>query len=154
MYRSARKLVFVPFATLLISACSGPQEDPRIAFCRGMAADLTGSDVAEWAHADNRIVEPEYAEVRIQRGSDTASCWYEYDADESGAMELANPLLAFTTLPYQVKVGNEILRGPQLTEAVKRQQVAFGQAVVERTQDGLQNAVDNVRDAVEQVRQP
>lgn len=152
--RSARKFFLVPVATLLVTACSGPQEDPRIAFCRGMAADLSGSDVAEWVHADNRIVEPEYAVVKIQRGSDTASCWYEHDADEAGAMEQANPLLAYATLPYQVKLDDRILRGAELTEAVRHQQVAFGRAVVERTQQELKKAADLARDAVDQARQP
>lgn len=153
MYRSARKFFLVPFATLLVSACSGPQEDPRIAFCRGMAADLTGTDVAEWAHADNRIVEPEYALVKVQSGSDTVSCWYAYDAVEPGAMEHATPLLAYATLPYQVKVGGELLQGPKLTEAVKRQQVAFGQAVVERTKETLDEAVDKVGKALNEATQ-
>lgn len=141
-------------ASLLLFACSGPGEDPRITFCRGMAADLAGGDADGWQHADNRIVEPEYAVVKLQSGSDTVSCWYAYDAVEPGAMEQANPLLAFATLPYQVDAAGKRWQGPELSEAVKRQQVEFGKVVVQQAQQGLQNAVDQAREAVEQVRQP
>jgi len=138
--------------TLTLIACSGPGEDPRITFCRGMAADLAGGSADSWQHADNRIVEPEYAVVKLQSGSDTVSCWYAYNASERGAMEQANPLLAFDTLPYQVDAAGRRWQGPELTEAVKRQQIEFGRAVVQQAQQGLQNAVDQVREAAEQAR--
>lgn len=133
---------------LLLQGCSGPQEDPRVSFCRGMAADLAGGDVSDWTHADNRIVEPEYAIVRVQSDGRSVSCWYEYTAVEPGAMEHATPLLAYATLPYQVKVGEEIWKGPRLTEAVKRQQIKFGKAVVEQTRKGLEQAVEETKKAL------
>ncbi len=148
------KSLAVCAASLLLVACSGPGEDPRITFCRGLAADLAGGEADSWLHADNRIVEPEYAVVKLQSGSDTASCWYAYDAVEPGAMEHANPLLAFATLPYQVDAAGKRWQGPELTEAVKRQQREFGRAVLEGAQQGLQDAVNQARDVVEQVRQP
>lgn len=138
---------------MLLQGCSGPQEDPRVTFCRGMAADLAGGDVSAWVHADNRIVEPEYAVVKVQSGGDTVSCWYEYTAVEPGAMEHANPLLAYDTLPYQVKVGNRMMKGTELTEAVKQQQIKLGQAVVEQAKRGLNSAVEEARHVVEKVNQ-
>lgn len=138
---------------LLLQGCSGPQEDPRVTFCRGMAADLAGGDVSTWTHADDRIVEPEYAVVKVKSAGKTVSCWYEYTAVEPGAMEHANPLLAYDTLPYQVKVGDRLMKGPALTEAVKKQQIELGQAVVEQAKRGLSNAVQQARDVVDKVNQ-
>lgn len=134
-------LVLVGAGSILLQACSGPHEDPRVSFCRGMAADLTGGDMAAWSHAGNRFVEPEYAVVKVQSGSDTVSCWYEYTALEPGAMELATPLLAYSTLPYQVEVEGQLLKGPALTEAVKQRQIKFGQTVIEQVRQGVDNAV-------------
>ena len=153
MLRLASLISLLVPVLLALQGCSGPQEDPRVSFCRGMAADLTGSDVSTWKHADNRIVEPEYAEVKVQSGSDTVSCWYAYTAVEPGAMENANPLLAYATLPYQVKAGGKVLKGAALTEAVKRQQIEFGKAVVEHAKQGVNDAVQEIKGAVEKVKQ-
>jgi hypothetical protein len=147
-----QRVVHFTFLTILavlgLQGCSGPQEDPRVSFCRGLAADLVGGDVSAWSHADNRIVEPEYARVKVQSGGETVSCWYAYTAVEPGAMEHANPLLAYDTVPYQVKAGGKVLKGPALAEAVKRQQVEFGRAVVEHAKQGVNDAVQEVKDAV------
>lgn len=135
----------------LLAACSGPQEDPRISFCRGLGADLSGVPVEAWRHAGNRFVEPEYAVVTARAGGHEVSCWYEYTAVEPGAMEQATPLLAYATLPYQVRLDGRMLKGPALTRAVKRQQAEFGQAVVEQARKGMRDTVQQARKAVEQV---
>jgi hypothetical protein len=153
MLRLPLSIVLLVPGILALQGCSGPQEDPRVSFCRGLAADLSGSDVSTWTHADNRIVEPEYAKVKVQSGSETVSCWYAYDAVEPGAMEHANPLLAYATLPYQVKAGGRLLKGSALTEAVKRQQIEFGSAVVEQARQGVKDAVQEIKGAVDKVKQ-
>ncbi len=135
-------------ATVLLSACSGPQEDPRVSFCRGMAADLTGTEPAAWRHRGDRIVEPEYAEVTVEDGKRSVSCFYAYDAVEPGAMEHATPLLAFATLPYEVRLGEQVLKGPALTEAVKRQQLRWNQAMLDKARQGVEQAADKVRQVV------
>ena len=116
-----------------------------------MAADLAGGDVSAWRHADNRIVEPEHAVVKVQSGGETVSCWYEYSAVEPGAMEQANPLLAYATLPYQVRVKGRMIKGQALSRAVRQQQVELGQAVVEQARQGLNKAVETARDVVDKV---
>ena len=110
-----------------------------------------GGDVSAWRHADNRIVEPEYAVVKVQSSGETVSCWYEYSAVESGAMEQANPLLAYATLPYQVRVKGRMIKGQALSRAVRQQQVELGQAVVEQARQGLNKAVETARDVVDKV---
>ncbi len=135
-------------AATLLAACSGPQEDPRVSFCRGMAADLTGTEPAAWRHRGDRIVEPEYAEVTVEDGKRSVSCFYAYDAVEPGAMEQATPLLAFATLPYEVHLGDQVLKGPALTEAVKRQQLRWNQAMLDKARQGVGQAVDKARQVV------
>ncbi len=138
-------------AGLLLAACGGPQEDPRVSFCRGLAADLSGTDVAGWQHAGNRFVRPEYAVVAVRSGAREASCWYEYSAVEPGAMEQATPLLAYATLPYQVRIDGRVLKGQALSAAVRRQQAAFGQAVIEQAREGVRATVEQARQVVDQV---
>ncbi len=128
-----------------LAACSGPQEDPRVSFCRGLAADLTGVDVARWRHLDNRIVEPEYAEVKVGADGRTLSCFYEYDAVEPGAMEHATPLLAYATLPYRVHMGDRILEGRELSEAVKGQQVRWTHAVLDKAKRDIDQALETAK---------
>lgn len=125
-----------------LAACSGPQEDPRVSFCRGLAADLTGVDVAQWRHAGSHIVEPEYAEVKVSAAGQTLSCFYEYEAVEPGAMEHATPLLAYATLPYRVRMGDRVLEGRELTAVVEAQQVHWGKAALDKAQRDLDRAVE------------
>ena len=77
-------------------------------------------------------MEPEYAVVKVRSEGKTVSCWYEYTAQEPGAMEQATPLLAYATLPYRVKVGDRLLEGSGLSKAVRRQQKKLGLAVLEQ----------------------
>ncbi len=135
----------------MLAACSGPQEDPRVSFCRGLAADLTGVDVAQWRHAGNRIVEPEYAEVKVSANGQTLSCFYAYEAVEPGAMEQATPLLAYATLPYRVRMGDRVLEGRALTAAVEAQQVRWGKAVLDHAQRDLDRAVEVARQRLGEV---
>jgi len=134
----------------MLAACSGPQEDPRVSFCRGLAADLTGVDVAQWRHAGSRIVEPEYAEVKVSAAGQALSCFYEYEAVEPGAMEHATPLLAYATLPYRVRMGDRVLEGRELTAAVKGQQVSWGKAVLDHAQRDLDRAAEVARQRLDE----
>ena len=141
-------------ATVLLQGCSGPQEDPRVSFCRGLASDLTGQPVADWVHTGERIVEPEYAEVKVRSGERRVSCWYAYEAVEPGAMEQATPLLAYATLPYQVEVDGERLGGERLKAAVARQQKEFGRAMLDQARKGLEDAAGQAGEAIRKAAQP
>lgn len=136
-----------------LQSCSQNQEDPRIAFCRGMASDLTGTEVRAWRHAGDRIVEPEFAEVRVSDGNRTVSCFYAYSAVEPGAMEHATPLLAFATLPYEVHLDGRVLEGTALTAAVRRQQRHWNRAMVEQARQGLEKARQGIEAATDAVRE-
>lgn len=132
-----------------LQGCSGPQEDPRIGFCRGMASDLTGTDVAAWRHAGDRIVEPEFAEVRVSNGDQKVSCFYVYDAVEPGAMEHATPLLAYSTLPYELHIDGKVLKGPALSRAVQHQQRRWNRALFEKAKSTIDRAREGVEQAAE-----
>lgn len=156
---SKQILTGIMIAGLLgLQGCSETQEDPRIGFCRGMASDLTGTDVAAWRHAGDRIVEPEFAEVTVGNGDRKVSCFYAYDAVEPGAMEHATPLLAFSTLPYEVHVGERVLKGAALTKAVEHQQRRWNRALfdkakstIDRARQGVEQAAEVAKDKLEQM---
>ncbi|RMG36788.1 MAG: hypothetical protein D6720_04395 [Gammaproteobacteria bacterium] len=145
-------LAGVVMALVVLQGCSRDQEDPRIGFCRGLASDLTGSDVATWRHLDDRIVEPEFAEVRVGDGDRTVSCFYAYEAVEPGALEHATPLLAYATLPYEVRVDGRVLEGAALSAAVRQQQRRWNRALLDQARANLDRARKGVEEAVESTR--
>lgn len=148
-----KALVVSMLGAFVLAACSGSSEDPRISFCRGVAADLTGTgpEVA-WSSAGNEFKEPEYAMVKVATDAgQSVTCYYEYDVVENTALDLADPLSSYATLPYKVALDGVALNEQQVAEAVKAEQVRLGQKVVEVTQKTVDNAVERVKQAVEGV---
>lgn len=143
---SAYPMLLAGVAALLLQACSGPHEDPRIALCRNLAADLTDSDADQWRSAGNRFVRPEYAAVSVAaEGQRDVTCYYAYDAVEEGAMEHAEPLLAYATLPFKVVADGRALTGRPLTQLVSEQQIESAREAVEQAQQQLERASDEVK---------
>ena len=116
--------------------------------CRHLAADLSGTTLATWQTAGERIVAPEYAEVNVTTESgNKASCYYEYEAVEESALEHADPLAAYANLPYRMRLDGEPVAGQQLSQAVMAVQLKTGKKVIEETEKGLQRAGEQVREA-------
>jgi hypothetical protein len=154
---TTRPLILAATAALL-QACSGG-EDPRISMCRGIAADFAGGEVSQWSSAGNRFVRPEFAEVKVKAGDQSAACYYEYDVVEETALDHAEPLLAYSTLPYRMTFNGVEVARPTLKAAVIVQQKeapaeALRQAerAVEQARVHMQQARQQVQQAVEAAR--
>jgi hypothetical protein len=120
-------------ATLVISACTGSDEDVRETFCKNLAiAQLKAAPDVEWQDSEQQIKHPEYAIITVRvKGDGRTSCWFEYDALEETAGSHVDPLSAYSTLPYQVSVNGKVLSERATLDAVNAEQIRQGKAAVE-----------------------
>lgn len=138
--RTVRLLLLLP-AAMVLSACTGSDEDVRITFCKQLAiAQLDLPEDVVWGESSQQIKRPEYAivTVRPERGGRT-SCWFEYDAAEETAETHVDPLSAYATLPYQVSVNGKVLGPRETLDAVNAEQRRLGRAAVEQLRQTLQH---------------
>lgn len=146
--KSYHRLAAPGLLILMLGACSGSGEDPRITLCRNIAAGQTGTAADQWQAAGNRFVRPEYAVVSVS-GPGQAECHYAYSAVEEGAMEHATPLLAYATLPFKVTVDGRELTGQALTRVVTGQQIAGVKATAGKVQQAADKAVQEAQKVIE-----
>jgi len=119
---------------LLLSACTGSDEDVRVTFCKSLLiAQLSAPDDVEWEDTKQQIQRPEYAAITVQvEDGATATCWFEYDAIEETAESHVDPLTAYSTLPYQMSVNGQQLADRVLLDAVNAEQRRLGRAALEQ----------------------
>ena len=145
----------LPLAALavLLQGCSASGEDPRINLCRSLAADLSGTSENQWSSAGNRFVRPEYAVVEVSAGAaGKAACFYEYDLVEESAVDHANPLLAYATLPYRMTLDGVQVAEPTLKAAVTMYQKESPAKVLEEARKVVEQAGEQMRRSVEAVQ--
>jgi hypothetical protein len=112
----------------LLLSCSGDNVDPRITLCQRLTLALTNGPVeAAWGEPVVRYRRPEYAAVSVTYESAgrtlAGTCYYAYEITEETAMDLANPLLAYATLPYEMTLNGEPVAQDVLGKAVGEQQL-------------------------------
>lgn len=144
-------------AVLMLAGCSATGEDPRISLCSSIAADLSGTDKAAWQHTGTTINRPEDAEITVSGTGRTASCVYDYDAVEESALDHADELNAYATLPSKVTIEGRVLQGAPLRAAVTSAQKRVAEnvkreaeEVVKKAEEGMQRAADEVRKTLDQ----
>jgi hypothetical protein len=129
---------------LLAAGCSGAGEDVRVTLCKDIVAVHTGAaPVFERAEARTRGYE--HAEVRLNYSiagePGSASCFYNHNAVDDTADQLANPLAAYATSPYRVIIGMETLPRPVLAETIARAMAKQGREFVENAGDMARKAL-------------
>jgi len=146
---------FVPAGLLLtgliaIPGCSGTSEDVRITFCKNLTNALTdtATDVA-WQEPDVKIKRPEFAAVTVgfdaNGESTTATCYYQYDLVEETAMDHANPILAYATLPYRMTLNGKDLSKPFLTKITGDEQIRQGKIAMDRVKSVTKKAAEQIK---------
>ena len=127
-------------AGLLVAGCSNPTEDVRVTLCKDIVRTQTGSGTTIQG-ADAQAKGHEYAAVRVRfssQGRDTqAVCYYNYNAVDDTAMQLADPLSAYATSPYEVVIDGQKLSRSQLAGAVKDAMLLQGRELVDRAKARL-----------------
>lgn len=147
---SVVSLLLAAGSVSLLAGCSGHREDTRVTFCRQLAANQTDTGLDQWKSAGNRFKSQDYAAVSVAGPhAQTAVCYYDFDAQEQGALELANPMLAYATLPYQMKLNGKVVPRDQLKQATMAQQVQYVRDVAHQARQTIDQAADQARKAIQ-----
>jgi hypothetical protein len=144
---------------VLAAGCSGPTEDVRVTFCKGLGGSLI-SDMQsiEWTGGENTFKRPEYATTSLTFEATTGggkrtgriACYYEYDALDDTALTLADPLSAHATLPFAVSLDGRVLSDAELMAATTAEQKRQGMAVVGAMQQSAKDLAEQVRAGISQ----
>ncbi|WP_295402149.1 hypothetical protein [uncultured Thiocystis sp.] len=73
-----------------------------------------------------------------------ATCFYRYDAVEDTALILADPLAAYATSPYGMTLNGKAIGNPLLAEGIGRAMLKQGRALLERAQQGIDAATQQI----------
>jgi hypothetical protein len=143
------------FATALLAGCSATGDDPRVAFCKNLVAAQLGNPAAlEWTGGENTFKRPEFATTGLTYAVEdtaggsrdgSAACYFEYDAIEDTAQHLADPLSAYSTLPFAMTLDGRMLSDAELVAARTAEQKRQGMAVLGALEQGARDMADQVR---------
>lgn len=136
-----------------LSGCGERPESVQVTLCKSLAEKLlAASGNVQWHQVDIVPRRPEYADVKLafertdaQGGSYRASCRYDYDAVEDTAMEHSDPFADYATLPTEVYLNDQLVPYRLVEEKIREYQMGLGKAVVERVEQGVDDAVTRVR---------
>lgn len=127
-------------ALVALGGCSGPTEDLRVTFCKGLTESLNpDAKSVEWTGGENSFKYPEYAVTALVytvEGSDgtrrtgRSACYYAYEALDDTAQTLADPLSAHATLPFAMTLDGRMLSDAELVAARGAEQKRQGMAIV------------------------
>lgn len=129
---------------LATTGCSNPQEDVRVTLCKDIVSGQVGSS-ALVTRTETKTKGYEYASVRVifsDQGRDgQAICYYDYKALDDTADMLADPLSAYATSPFEVRMDGKKLSKPALAEAIKQAMLGQGRELLDRAKKGIENAI-------------
>lgn len=140
-------------AAVLVASCSGSREDVRVSFCKRLVTTQIASPASvRWTrvetqprgHSGLSVVLGFEADDRS--GPRHAMCHYRYNAVDDTALTLSDPLSAYSTSPETMMIDGESLSRSALAAAVKQAVVAQGKAIVDRAQQGIEDAAAAARD--------
>lgn len=144
----------------LSAGCSGPTEDVRVTLCKNLTTAMQlSSQSIEWKGNENTFHRPEYAVTSLtfdvvdkdgSRTSRQSACHYAYEELEDTALNLANPMDAYATLPFAMSVDGRSLSDAELLGMVNTEQKRQGRRIVETLEKGARDMADKVRTGIGQ----
>lgn len=145
---------------MLTGGCSGPTEDVRVTLCKNLTQSMhLSSESIEWKGNENTFKRPEYAVTSLTfdvvagdggRASKKSACHYAYEALEDTALNLANPMDAYATLPFAMTVDGRALGDAELLRLVNEEQKSQGRRVISTLEKGARDMADKVRTGIGQ----
>lgn len=135
------------------TGCSGEREDVRVTLCKHLTESLLAQRGSlEWTGQENMFQRPEYAITVLRFALDggegrtgQSACHYAYEALEDTALNLANPLDAYATLPFAMTLDGRALPDAELLAAVNAEQKRLGRQVLDSLDAGARDMADRVR---------
>ncbi|EGV18160.1 hypothetical protein [Thiocapsa marina] len=139
--------------SLVVASCSGSREDVRVSFCKSLTATQVASPSAlRWTAVETRA--GGHSGLTVVLGFESggegrprqATCHYRYNAVEDTALTLSDPLSVYSTSPETMTLDGESLSRPALARAVKQAMIDQGKALIDRAQQGIEDAAAMARD--------
>lgn len=133
---------------LLLTACSGQQQDVRETLCQQLAGQWLFSDLQrdDWQQTESIFNGYEDLQVRVSYsmkdsgGEDSAgnfSCYYAYETVEENAMTQADPASAYATYPSRVSHNGQTLERAWMADAVNKALLSQGRKAVDDSLETL-----------------
>ena len=143
---------------ILLSGCSGSQEDVRITFCKDLTTELLNPETQlRWQDSEQQINGYEPAAITVHLETDDqagqsqlmqATCFYQYDAADENAMTVSRPISAYATVPSQMTLNGRPVPETKLRETILVAQLAMGKAVVNQVKQGIESGVKKIQSAL------
>lgn len=144
---------------MLMLGCSGSTEDVRVTLCKNLTQSMhLSSESIEWKGNENTFKRPEYAVTALtydvvgrdgSRAGESA-CHYAYEELEDTALNLANPMDAYATLPFAMTIDGRALGDAELLRLVNEEQKRQGRQIVSTLEKGARDMADKVRAGIGQ----
>ncbi len=138
----------------LLNSCAGPGEDVRVTLCKDLVVALMdGRHAVQWVDSNSEARGREGLFVRLRFAVDDgadqavvrrATCLYRYNAVDDTALTLSDPMSAYSTSPYEMRLGERRIRNPELADAIKQAMIGQGRQLIERAREGIERAAESV----------
>jgi hypothetical protein len=107
-----------------------------------VAVQVGPSQPIAWSSAETRTRGREHAavELRYTAGgkAGAAVCYFKYDAVEDTALTLSDPLSAYSTSPYEMRLDGRTLTRSALARTIKDAMAKQGRELVDKVKKGFQ----------------
>ena len=150
--KSILKVTSVAIAAAVLAGCSGSTEDVRVTLCKNLTTALQGTDAIEWGETEFAFRRPEYAtttlhyELESAAGdAKTSACHFAYEALDDTAVNLANPISAYETLPFAMTVNDRVLSDAELLNAVNTEQQRLGRQALSSLDQSARDLAEKIR---------
>jgi hypothetical protein len=142
---------------LLTAGCSGTSEDVRITLCKDMTEVLLdGASALRWSEPRTEMqgVEDLVVDLRFESAQRTgrATCFYRHDDTDSEIWSTADPMAAYSTSPHRMTLNGREIANPLLAETIKAAMLKQGRALVERAQEGVEQAAQALQERLDGAR--
>ncbi|MCB1772359.1 MAG: hypothetical protein KDI88_01970 [Gammaproteobacteria bacterium] len=157
--KTVARVALLGTAMIALAGCSGPTEDVRVTFCKGLTESLTGARSIEWTGGENTFKRPEYAVTGLAfavedgnggKRTGRSACYYAYEALDDTAQTLADPLSAHATLPFAMSLDGRMLPDAELVAARIAEQKRHGMAIVNALGKEASDLAEQVRAGIGQ----
>jgi hypothetical protein len=146
-----KRLVLVALAGVLTVSCSGKTEDVRINLCREMTGRILDSmQPITWHTQETEFRKAGDAAIRLglsvtkAGGGETrvtSACFFENNLPEESALEHVNPLAAYSTVPYMMKINGKTVPRDVFSQALRDEQL-----------EPFRNFAESVRKEIENLK--
>ncbi len=148
-YRLIKLSLLFTLITFSVSCSKTP--DVRLTLCQDVTKILLGSSTIEWqqetvkmpGHNDLEMLVP--FTISGSTKSETAVCYYRYEAEEPEATSFNDPASAYSTYPHKMILKGKAVDQNTLSRAVNQAMAGQGKAAINKAKEGIKQAADSIK---------